>query len=58
MDKLSDEELIRAIYTERSRKNAAGKFFYAATLKDSVQASLAARWVSERREALDALEAK
>jgi hypothetical protein len=55
---LSDEELVRAIYTERSRKNAAGKLVYAAKLNDALTASLVARFARERREALTALDSK
>jgi len=58
LSRQADEELIRAIYTERGRLKPNGKLVYASNLDAKWTARLIARFTAERKEALAALETK
>ena len=53
---LSDAEIIRAIYAERGRKDAAGGLVHFKGNSEAVQKAGANRFVNEQRDALTALE--
>ncbi|MFI8418642.1 hypothetical protein ACQKDS_19760 [Serratia sp. NPDC078593] len=50
-----DQTLIRAIYDERGKKNSGGNLVYFSKNSASVQAGVSARFISEKKEALERL---
>jgi hypothetical protein len=55
VDELSDEEIIRAVYAERGRKDGRAELVYFRGNSPEVQAAVASRFVNELRDALAAL---
>jgi peptidoglycan hydrolase-like protein with peptidoglycan-binding domain len=52
VSKMSDEEIIKAVYAERGRKNANGDMVYFSKSSKDVQKGVANRYVNEERDAL------
>ena len=55
---MTDEQIIRAVYAERGRRNANGELKYFSSSNASTQASVANRFVNEQADALAALAAE
>lgn len=55
IDKLTDEDIIKAVYPERGKKNDQGELFYFKGNSPAVQKAVANRFVNELKDALAAL---
>jgi hypothetical protein len=56
--KITDEQLIRAVYAERGRTDSKGHLYYFESSSAKVQVEVASRFRSELKDALNELQAE